>query len=145
MKCTKCENDRHVHSSGLVSPYCLSCLRQKNNETYERNKVRFRIQRSEYCRANKSSWVARKLSRVYGLTIDEYTAMFIAQGGACYVCKATTEKLLAVDHDHATNRVRKLLCSRCNLVVGQVGEKIEILERLIDYLRENADSIKGVA
>jgi hypothetical protein len=49
---------------------------------------------------------------------------------------------LTIDHDHACclgpvscgECVRGFLCTRCNLVVGQVGEDAVILAGVIDYL-----------
>lgn len=53
--------------------------------------------------------------RQYGLTPDQYDALFTQQGGVCAICKAEPKtKKLAVDHDHDTGEVRGLLCPRCN-------------------------------
>lgn len=49
----------------------------------------------------------------YGVTEDEYRAMYRAQGGACYVCRKATGRArrLGVDHDHVTGEVRGLVCT----------------------------------
>jgi hypothetical protein len=71
----------------------------------------------------------------YGMTLDEYDAMLIKQGGVCALCgKPPTEKRLAVDHDHATNEVRGLLHNMCNLLLGTAQDDPRLLHAGIRYL-----------
>jgi hypothetical protein len=53
------------------------------------------------------------LQRKYGITPDEYRALYFAQGGRCYVCRKARGKAkrLGVDHDHLTGEVRGLVCT----------------------------------
>lgn len=56
----------------------------------------------------------------YGITAADYENLLVAQGGGCAICGRTysTTRRLSVDHDHATGRVRGLLCQGCNVKVG---------------------------
>lgn len=55
---------------------------------------------------------AGAIERQYGITGDEYDALFRYQGGRCYICRRKPgKKRLAVDHDHRTGEVRGLLCA----------------------------------
>jgi hypothetical protein len=63
------------------------------------------------------------LRRAYGLSIDTVAEMIEAQQGRCALCRG--EAVLVVDHDHASGRVRGMLCHRCNLLLGQI-EKVGI-------------------
>lgn len=77
-----------------------------------------------------------RLLRLYGLTIADYDALLLFQGGACAVCdKPPGKTRLAVDHDHATRHTRGLLCYMCNN--KRVGRERhpEIFDRLAQYLR----------
>ena len=67
----------------------------------------------------------RQLKSRYGITVDQYNQLLEKQDGHCALCPATTgwkkfDRPLHVDHDHITGKVRGLLCSRCNLVVGVI-------------------------
>jgi recombination endonuclease VII len=83
--------------------------------------------------------------KTYGITEDEYWALYELQGGRCYICQRATgrSKRLAVDHDHACcpetpacgRCVRGLLCRSCNRdVLGHLRDDVEALRRAIDYL-----------
>lgn len=83
-------------------------------------------------------WRSRNLRR-YGITLDEFAARLAAQGGRCLLCHTDTpggQGHFHVDHCHDTNRVRGLLCSRCNVGIGMLGHDVGVLRRAIDYLSE---------
>ncbi len=47
---------------------------------------------------------------------------------------------MSVDHDHATLKIRGILCGACNKAIGKFEDNIEFLENAISYLREHANS-----
>jgi hypothetical protein len=60
---------------------------------------------------------ARKPRRAkqLGISDTDYAALLEAQEGGCAICgNSPKTRRLSVDHDHATGRVRGLLCHRCN-------------------------------
>ena len=80
---------------------------------------------------------ARNLRKKYGITPEQYAAMFKSQGGRCLICRRPPMKYrLAVDHCHRTSIVRGLLCLPCNRYIGWVGEDVTALQRAIDYLNK---------
>jgi len=79
----------------------------------------------------------RELQRLYGLTFAEYTAMVLAQKGRCALCGTRPkpgQKSLCVDHDHATGKVRELLCVKCNRFVGLLEKDPDLTYNVIEYL-----------
>jgi hypothetical protein len=86
---------------------------------------------------------ANQLKAKYGITVEEYQAMFDSQGGVCKLCgqEETTRisrgdgiRSLAVDHDHKTGKVRGLLCHQCNVVLGQYELHKDLFPKFQEYL-----------
>jgi hypothetical protein len=78
------------------------------------------VRKAKYER-DKRVYKNSKLLRDFGITIEQYEAKLLAQGGGCAICKRTPEenkKMLAVDHDHTTGKNRDLLCGSCNICIG---------------------------
>lgn len=68
-------------------------------------------------RPESSAASSRKPTRAkaLGVSDDEYARLLASQGGGCAICGARPKtRRLHADHDHATGRVRGLLCHRCN-------------------------------
>ncbi len=79
-----------------------------------------------------------KLKRQYGITPEQYQAMLTAQGGGCGICGVTgteSSRALCVDHDHATAKVRGLLCSDCNVALGRFKDNVASLLAAERYLQ----------
>jgi hypothetical protein len=81
------------------------------------------------------------LKRRYGMSLTQYESMLAAQNGACAICQKTEVNeikgkniSLAVDHCHATNRVRGLLCSSCNRALGLFDDSPDLLSKARKYL-----------
>lgn len=97
-------------------------------------------QQKLYRLKNKSKKKNFYLQFHYGLTLEQYNEMFIKQNGCCAICgkhQSELKRSLCVDHNHVTNKVRCLLCERCNRVLGSVDESITLLTSIITYLRNN--------
>jgi len=83
----------------------------------------------------KSTW-ERSLKFHYGITIEDWHAMLIAQSGRCDICTKPMMKPL-VDHCHETGRVRALLCGACNVGLGQFQDDVALMLRAIAYLEQH--------
>ncbi len=77
----------------------------------------------------------KRRARVYGLSTDAYNAILARQHGGCGVCKRTGLEL-CVDHDHATNKVRGLLCHNCNKALGLFQDDPDVTEAATAWLRQ---------
>lgn len=71
----------------------------------------------------------------YSLTIKQHNEMIEAQKGLCAICKL--KRKLHIDHDHATGKVRGLLCKSCNYkLLGMIEKNIKLVEMAISYLKK---------
>lgn len=50
-------------------------------------------------------------------------------------CPRLKLDVLCVDHDHITGKVRGLLCSPCNLALGNIKESLSNAEGLVNYIK----------
>lgn len=82
---------------------------------------------------------ANHLRRTYNLEPADYQRMLDSHNGCCWICGSLPVptarfKRLQVDHDHKTNRVRGLLCFRCNTHIAWLENRRESIE---EYLHED--------
>jgi len=70
------------------------------------------------------------------LTHEDYLQLFIDQDSRCAICLQPFEssKTTHLDHDHKTNKVRGLLCSKCNHGLGNFKDNPDFLDRARLYL-----------
>ena len=66
-----------------------------------------------------------------------YAELFEAQRGLCGICRKVMKRP-ALDHCHTTMEVRGLLCSNCNIGLGQFKDSEELLLSAAKYIKNNA-------
>jgi hypothetical protein len=80
------------------------------------------------------------LKREYGIDKDGYENLLKLQNGKCAICGLHEQnhrnKVLNVDHNHKTKKVRGLLCNNCNRGLGHLKDNILFLENALAYLKE---------
>lgn len=81
----------------------------------------------------KDRIAAQHRQRTYGLSEKAYQKILKRQGGGCATCGSKTKKL-HVDHDHATGKVRGLLCGPCNRAIGLIYDSPKIARKIVKYL-----------
>lgn len=107
-------------------------------EWYARNRERVRAEaRAKYAAEGErireeTRW--RKIKSRYGLTREQVEELREKQSNGCALCQRSGTRLV-VDHDHATGRVRGLLCIRCNNALGALGDSGAGIERALAYVR----------
>ena len=85
------------------------------------------------------------LKKQYGIDLKEYERMAEEQKGLCAICgnpETTKDKdggprMMPVDHDHKTGKVRALLCTQCNRGLGMFTDSIERLKSAAAYLEKH--------
>lgn len=129
-RCAKCKISKpfadfsrgNRTKNGLQS-WCKACTAECSNAHYHRNTT------PERRRENH-------LKYHYHLSPEAYKAMGDSQGWKCAICgdPFTESAGIDIDHDHATGRVRALLCSNCNKGLGLFRDDPERLASAVRYL-----------
>lgn len=138
--CPLCTVRQCAKDKAAVGGYRPKCQRCGWSEA---KRLAERVRRNAKNRADPRRKVLRHRTqlREYGITPEQYAEMVAAAGGVCTICKRPESRKrngrvtrLCVDHDHRTGRVRGVLCSRCNFVVGLTEYEPELLAGIAAYL-----------
>lgn len=78
----------------------------------------------------------RALKSKYGLSLDQYEALWQSQDNKCSVCSDTFSETPSVDHCHLTGAVRSLLCRGCNTALGHARDDPHLLRKLAKYVED---------
>jgi hypothetical protein len=104
------------------------------------NRAKARDYRRRKPDQHRNSW----LKYNYGITLDQFNEMSTNQKHKCAICGRRcrhphrwkgVSHVLRVDHCHKTNRVRGLLCHRCNAAIGLFGDNTRVVEKALIYLK----------
>lgn len=126
-KCSVCGGDYAKKTKR--SSQCQPCRTKRQREYCQRtgyHKKRYAI--------TAAAERERHLVRKYSITQAEYEAMFDHQDGACVICDKKQSRPFDVDHCHHTGKVRGLLCTNCNRMLGHAHDDISRLNRAVYYL-----------
>jgi hypothetical protein len=149
--CSACKADRPISYFGKANFYkdghrnqcnpCRSKRQTEYNRTIGREKY-VEYHRLRYSKLKASlppegfRWEA--LRKKYGVTQADYETMLAAQNGRCAICATDNPRgrysVFVVDHCHETGKVRGLLCSKCNIMLGRYGDSLKWLKEAMDYL-----------
>lgn len=137
--CTKCKIEKPLSefpknkaSRDGRHTTCSPCKRAYEKEVYDRDPEHARKLRRR-----------RRQKHLYGITQEFFDLAFASQRGLCAICKKQlvldhTSNHQAnkahVDHDHATQKFRGLLCGYCNLGLGKFWDNPSLLREAAAYL-----------
>ena len=109
-------------------------ISQKRAEYRHVNAEKLREYRLDY--NSKNRWKMRRYNWIRrNINPDVAESALRAHKGVCEICDRTTPGGRGgwhVDHDHATGRVRGILCVACNAVLGRIEKRG--IPRFIHYL-----------
>jgi len=160
--CSVCEagkdSSEFLRAGKYPRSFCVKCSYRKlkeyrnrspeNKASYLRHKENWTKRNKERCKGYQQKRRLKKkytdLEAKYGLSKRDYNVMLIRQRSVCAICERHNGKIdLAVDHCHETGLVRGLLCRRCNMMIGQSEDSVDVLNRAAKYLENSRNEAEG--
>lgn len=157
-KCNKCDivlnqdncsAERFSHGGP-----CKLCRNERNCSRYK-NDPEFRKRDHDRHAGKYSTLSSEQKRRVadnnfrskYGISVLDFGTRLKEQNNQCSVCGIELAQSVdrknpiraCQDHDHKTDKLRDILCNRCNLMLGYADDNTEILKKAIAYLQKHAD------
>ena len=91
-----------------------------------------------WCRECRAAYRnANSRGKFRAVISDEKLLELKASTKECVICGS--EEKLVVDHDHASGKVRGMLCNHCNRGLGHFRDDPQLLEFAAQYLYASAD------
>lgn len=158
-----CKNG-HIDERRTKDSNCVKCYKLYAREYYHKNKNTERerkkiLQRQyrtaeDYCKraaeyarkwrldpANKGRVLESQRLSKYGISKEDFALLLVNCDNKCEGCHHPFEtkrpRGAVIDHDHATNKFRGLLCDYCNRTLGLLKDDVQTLRRLADYLEKS--------
>lgn len=140
---------------------CSKCFVWKPEADFQKSKNRpdglqhmCRECKADHYRKNADAVRDNMRKQRFGITREEFDALFIAQGERCAICLGDDpgSAFWSVDHDHACcpgsektcgKCIRGILCARCNHALGHARDSVEVLSAMIAYLGNHGSANKG--
>jgi Recombination endonuclease VII len=125
---------RFVKGKKYSQSYCTRCRRLASMHTYYQKTIG---KKKEYNHKHYiSSAKTWNLLKKFGITAEQKDQMIREQGNKCPICKIDFEvsRNIHVDHDHKTGKIRAILCSTCNQLLGLAHDNPNILILAAAYL-----------
>jgi hypothetical protein len=147
--CPNCDGMRDIRSkqcwnckrgwSGKTEKTCTKCLILKPLTEYHKRGEGTHSQ----CKDCQAIWFRNNRYLIkYGVTSAIVDALLKEQDYRCAICGTKDEGrgygYLHVDHNHATNEIRGMLCFDCNTGIGKFKDDPALLSKAIDYLKPKA-------
>jgi hypothetical protein len=132
----------HVDFPRYKNNACAICRKITYKEQYAREKE-YRVQYA-IRRAQLNPEARRDEQRAYrlGVPVAQVRAAIAACGGKCQSCEIPlTHRKMCIDHDHATGRIRGVLCVFCNALEGMLNKQKTRTEKLLAYLKKDIDGV----
>lgn len=139
-KCYTCSEEKSLkefnkrsQSKDGYAGSCRNCTKDRQRRYYK--KTSGYSSRNYHCKTK------------YGMSLEDRNTIIENQKDTCPICNSKytytssiSKHSPCIDHCHESGSIRGIICSSCNLVLGKVSDDIEVLENMINYLRDNINN-----
>lgn len=155
--CQTCEcilnNENWTASMQKYGRYICSKCWTARQKAYNSKNPNIKEQRNEQRKKREDKWSSERkfqenrkrygnwIKRKYGITIEEYECLLYNQDNKCAICFSSDPKGKGgfhIDHCHESGKIRGILCSMCNLMLGKAGDDPALLRRAANYIEINS-------
>ncbi len=135
--CSKCGGSgpfgKSADRSDGLDVICKQCRKAYSDRPENKS-------RAKQWRVNNREHIQRRNREArFGLTDETFNQLLNTQNNRCAICSIVFDFNDSactphVDHCHVTDRIRGLLCTRCNVMLGMSRDQIQTLLRGVLYL-----------
>lgn len=86
-------------------------------------------------RSEFSKW--SRVLKLYGLSKQDVESMMQHQESKCVICSINISNGYHIDHCHLTQKVRGLLCQKCNQAIGLLQESETLFLKASQYIKKH--------
>jgi Recombination endonuclease VII len=142
-KCSRCQELKPLEQFYSDPRYrdgkssrCKICACQVSQQSQKSNPDRYRANTKRWRERHGEELSEFTRRQKFGLPFGSYAEILTLQNGVCAICHKAPEpgSELYVDHCHATNFVRGLLCHDCNTGLGFLKDSTLLLDAAKTYL-----------
>jgi hypothetical protein len=135
-----CKEDDYLWRRGK----CKTCRALDRKNWLIKNRDKFNTYMRDYAAANKHTrkwkirYQNRSLKQRYGITLQQFNEMKVAQDNKCAICLRSKKKLV-MDHCHKSSKVRGALCYRCNRLMAVVDNTPDLIKNALAYKEKHPE------
>lgn len=150
--CKACNVEKEIACFGVAKAYagghrhqCRPCRTEEsrkwaNSERGQKLLKDYREVNRETIREKRlKKYVDESVKRHFQITEEVFNQLLAQQGGGCGICGRLMSnhgrRRMVVDHCHTDGRVRGILCMKCNVGIGQLGDTDESIRRAFTYMQ----------
>lgn len=154
-ECSKCHETKPLSdfykrqaSKDGYQPCCRICDIERGRKLRKKYPGRYSDSTRKWKESHKEriNFLNRRsfLKTRYGITTEKYDELFDSQYGKCAICGKAGKRFttngrkdsLEIDHCHQKQNVRGLLCRKCNMALGLLGDSPQLLHGALAYINK---------
>lgn len=116
-------------------------LKEYQKQYILKNRELLKLKQSDYRERNRIKIRIGKIKNKFHISFEEAEKLYKKAHTICDICKQPEKskgQILSIDHDHDTDKIRGILCSRCNISLGGFKNSIKNLKQAIKYLLQKS-------